>query len=333
MTRHTRVSRRDFLASGAAAAACFAAAPARAQQDFPSKPVRLIVGFAPGGSTDTLARLIAPFLSDNLGKPVLIENRSGGNGNLAAETVVRAPADGHTLTLSNTSLIVSAPHAYPNMSVDPVRGLKHITMIAEGRHVMLCNPELAGRSLADIVAMSKAAPDRMIHASTGAGSTNSIGFELFQLRTGSRFKTVHYRGTGPIINDMLANQVHLTIASEAAAEPYIASGRLGAVMIMAKARVPHLPNVPSSAELGVLDVDRITFWNGLHAATDTPEPIVRRLEGAIRTILANPELRGKMENLRLSIVGDSPDQFTARVLADYALYGELFKAANIKIEQ
>jgi tripartite-type tricarboxylate transporter receptor subunit TctC len=326
-------SRRKFLTMSAGLGAGLALPSLGQAQTFPSRPLRFVVGFAPGGSTDTLARLFAPFMAEKLSQPILVENRSGANGNLATETVARAPADGHTLKFSNGSLIVSAPHAYPNMSVDPIADLVHVTMLAEGRHVMLTSPALAGKSLAEVIALSKRDPGKMIHASTGAGSTNSIAYELFALRTGAAMTTVHYRGTGPIINDLLANQVHLTIASEAAAEPYITSGRLGALFIMAKERVAHLPNVPSSLELGINDIHQITFWNGLHVARGTPEPIVRRIQELSADVLTIPALRERMDVLRLTPVGDSTESFTARVRSDYQLYGDLFKAANIRVEQ
>ncbi|MDI6028802.1 tripartite tricarboxylate transporter substrate binding protein [Corticibacterium sp. UT-5YL-CI-8] len=275
---------------------------------------------------------MAPFLSKKFGQPVLVENRPGGNGTIAHEAVLRADPDGHAATFSNTSLIVAAPHVFSDIQVDPVKSFTHVTMVAEGRHVMLSNPSLQGKSLAEIVQMSKDKPGTMIHASTGAGSTNSVAFELFQMRTGANFTTAQYKGTGPIMTDMLADQVHLTIAAESSAEPFITSGRLGAVMIMAKERVSHLPDLPSSAELGVADLDRITFWNGIHVSAATPADVVKMWRDTIAEVLTDKELAEKMAALRLTTVGDTTEHFTDRVQHDYAFYGELFKAANIKPE-
>jgi len=332
MTSDTRISRRRLLVASAGLASA-AAFPRRvAAQQYPSRPLRLILGFPPGGGTDAFARLLAPSLSEKFGQPVIVENKTGANGNLATEYVAKSAADGYTLLISTSSAMVAAPHAFKNMPVDPIKDLTHISMCTESDFCIVSNPGLPAKTFDEFVALAKREPGKIIHAAPGIGSVNQIGGELLAIRTGISLKTAQYRGSGPIITDMLADQVNMTVMSVGLAEPYVSSGRLNALLVMSKERAPQLPNVPSSVELGIKDLDQVTFWVGLHAPKKTPDPIISRLHATLVEALAGNALRDRMITTGLKPVGSAPPAFMARLDSDLKLYGEIFRAANIQPE-
>ena len=206
-------------------------------------------------------------------------------------------------------------------------------MAVESEFILITNPMLEAKNWNDFVAFAKKNPGKIVHASPGIGSANHIAAELLSLRTGIQMNTVHYRGSGPIMTDLLANQVNLTIASTGLAEPYIKSGRVGALMVMGKQRLPQLPNIPTSAELGIKDLDQITFWLSLHGPKGTPKPVVDKVYEALVAAYKVDALREKIIATGQRPVASTPDAFRARIESDLKLYGEIFKAANIKIEQ
>jgi tripartite-type tricarboxylate transporter receptor subunit TctC len=206
-------------------------------------------------------------------------------------------------------------------------------MAVESEFILITNPALEAKKYDDFLALAKKNPGKIVHATPGIGSANHIAAELLSLRTGIKMNTVHYRGSGPIMTDLLANQVNLTIASTALAEPYIKSGRVGALMVIGKKRLPQLPELPASAELGISDLDQITFWLSLHAPKGTPKPVVDKVHEALVAAHKVDALRDKIIATGQRPVASTPEAFTARIETDLKLYGEIFKAANIKIEQ
>jgi tripartite-type tricarboxylate transporter receptor subunit TctC len=303
-----------------------------AAQDYPSRPMRLIVGFPPGGGTDVFARLLAPHLAEQLGQPIAVENRSGVNGGLATEHVARSAPDEHTLMISTSSVMGTGPHAFPNSPVHPVRDLGHVTMLAESSYFLVTNPGLQAKSFADFIAAAKAAPGRYVFASQGIGSAGHITAELLQLQYGISIKIAQYRGGGAVVTDLLADQVHLSIFSAQMSESYFNSGRLGALAIMAKARSPGSPNVPASTELGAKSLDQITYWAGLHVPKGTPEAVITRLHKAVTESFKNPAFQERMAAAGLTPIASAPADFVTRMESDLEMYGAIFKAANIKVE-
>ena len=310
----------------------FALPSASVAQTFPSRPIKLLVGFAPGGSTDAIARLLAPLLAEKLGQPVIVETKSGAAGNLATELLAKSPPDGHTLMVSAGSQIVVSPHAYPNMPVDPVKDLAHIGMICEGEFLVLINPALPASSVDDFVALSKRQPGSMRYGSPGAGGILHVAAELFRLRSGADISAVHYRGTGPILTDLLANQVQMTVASISVAEPYIKSARLRGLVLMAKERSPQLPDLPTSLERGLTDMEQVTLWLGLHAPKGTPAPALNKLREALTGSLQADVLKERMAAAGLTPTFDTPESFNTRIVSDLRLYGEIVRAAKIEGE-
>ncbi len=325
-------SRRQVLGRVAGLAAAAVLPSGAGAQDYPTSPVRIVVGFPPGGGADAYARLLAPYLSDRLGQPIVIENKTGANGNLATDFVAKARPDGHTLLLSTSSAVVAAPHATPRMPAHPVRDLAHITMAVESEFVLITSPGLEAKTYPDFIALARKSASSIIHATPGIGSANHIAGELLSLRTGIKMITAHYRGSGQLMPDLLANQVHLTIASVGLAEPYIKSGRVGALMVMGKQRLAQLPGVPTSAELGIKDLDQITFWLSLHAPKNTPRPIIVKAHEALVAAYKVDAFREKVIASGQRPVASSPQAFAERIESDLGLYAEIFRSANIKID-
>lgn len=329
----SRPTRRQVLGHAAGLAAAAALPVQGHAQDYPSAPIRMVVGFPPGGGADAFGRMLAPYLSEKLGQPIIIENRSGANGNLATVYVAKAPPDGYTLLLATSSEIVAAPHATPKMAAHPVRDLTPISMAVESEFILLTNPGLPAKTYQDFAADARKSPQPLIHATPGIGSANHIAGELLSLRTGIKLLTAHYRGSSPLMLDLLANRVDLTFASVGLAEPYIKSGRVGALMVMGKQRLPQFPNLPTSLELGLKDLDRISFWLSLHAPKATPKPIVNKIYEALQAIYKNEDFEEKVAAGGLRPVGSSPQASAERIEADLKLYGDIFKTAGIKLDQ
>jgi tripartite-type tricarboxylate transporter receptor subunit TctC len=329
----SRNLRRRLLGMAAVAASALALPMVAGAQAYPSSPIRIIVGFPPGGGADAFARLLAPYLSEKLGQPIAVENKTGANGNVATEFVSRSKPDGYTLLLSTSSAVVAAPHAFPNLSAHPQRDLTPISMAVESEFVLITNPSLEAKTYKDFIALAQKSPGKLIHASPGIGSANHIAAELLSLRAGIKMNTVHYRGAGPIITDLLANQVNMTMTSMSVAEQYIKTGRAGAVLVLGKNRLPQIPDVPTSAELGIKDVDQITFWLSLHGPKGLPKPIVDKVHEALVAAFQVDAFREKVLATGNRPVASKPEAFAARIESDLKLYGDIFKAANIKIEQ
>ena len=334
---HRPINRRRFLGMATratAAAVALAATSSFAQPTpaFPTKPIRIVVGFSPGGGADAFARLVGTYLEAKLGQPIVIENRAGANGKIANDYVASQPADGYTLLLSTSSATVVAPYAWPDMKVHPVRDLAPITLACESEFVLITNPSLEAKTFAEFVALAKKKPGEIVHGSPGLGSANHVAGELLQLRTGIAMNTIHYRGSAPIMTELLANRVNMTIASAGLAQPYIESKRVGALMAMSSKRLPTLPNIPTSVELGVKDLDQIKFWLSLHAPKGTPKPVVDRIHDALLAAYKVDTLKAKMAEQGLKPVANTPVEFSARMESELKLYGDIFKKANIKVE-
>ena len=341
------MNRREFLAlatraTGAAGAAAATialgttllttSAFAQPAPAYPTKPIRLIIGFSAGGGADAFARLVGPHLEAKLGQPVVIDNRAGANGKIANDYVASQPGDGYTLLLSTSSATVVAPYAWADMKVHPVHDLAPITLACESEFVLITNPSLEAKTFAEFVALAKKKPGEIVHGSPGLGSANHVAGELLQLRTGISMNTIHYKGSAPIMTEILANRVNLTIASAGLAQPYIESKRVGALMAMSKERLPTLPNIPSSVELGVKDLDQIKFWLSLHAPKSTPKPVIDRVREALVEVFKIDAVKTKMAEQGLKPVANTSTEFTARMESELKLYGDIFKKANIKVE-
>lgn len=323
------ITRRQFLGSAAAGAATFAMAGLALARKWPTGPINLVLGFPAGGGLDAYVRLLSPFLSEKLGEQILVENRTGANGNIATENVIRAKPDGHTLLFSTASAMAAASYAFPDLSFNPIEDLNHITLATQSSYVLLGSKELKANTWPEFVELAKSEPGKLVHACAGVGSVNHLLGELLSIRAGIKLNTVQYKGGAPAMTDLLANQAQLTFISVGQAEPYVKSGQLKAILNCAPARAKQLPDVAASTEFGIADVDQMSFWISASAPKNTPAEIVNRIQQAIVDCYKNKDLTDRMATAGLEPVGSTPAEFTAKLKADHDLYGRIIKAASL----
>lgn len=330
MTMH-QDSRRALLRNAGLAAAALALPTQGWSQDYPSKPVRLNVGFSAGGLTDVLARLTATSLGDKLGQPVIIENKTGAAGNLATEFVSKAPADGYNLLFSSVGQIVVSPHTYTGMRVDPQADLSHLSMIGEGDLILTVNTQVPAQTIQEFIALVRKHPEKMFYADSGAGGNLHLYMEYFNLLAGLKMTGVHYRGTAQLMPDFLGNQVQMSLNAYPAIEPYLQQGKLRALMVVGRQREAKLPHVPTCAEVGLQPLEVCTNWFGLHAPKTLPQPLRQKLRDALVEALKTEALKAGLALQSIRPVGDTPAAFTARIASDYEVFAKVAKAARIQV--
>jgi len=270
------------------------AAAARAQGAFPSRPITIVVPGAPGGGGDFTARLVADDLGRTLGQPAVVDNRPGAGGNIAAAHVARAQPDGHTLLLAYSGTHVANPALFPNLAWDPIKSFTPVALLITAPQVIVVNRQVPAQTLAEFIAHVKANPGKINYASSGTGTLQHIGSELLAHRTGIRMVHVPYKGAGAAMSDLLSGHIQLLITTPPAVVAHIRSGALRPLAIAGKTRHPMLPQVPTSAEAGVKDVE-LDAWFGLYAPAGTPAPAVAQLADAIEKIVAAEAFRRRAQ--------------------------------------
>ena len=304
------------------------AAPAVSQQ-FPSRPVRFVVPFAPGGSTDTLARTIGTRLADALGQQVVVDNRSGGNGNIGMEIVARSPADGHTIVLGYIANLAIAPSLYDKMPYDPVKDFAPITQPASSPNVLTAHPSVQAKSLKELIALAKANPAKLSFASTGVASVGHLTGELINSLAGVRMTHVPYKGSGQAVTDILGRHVQLMFSGFSSTLAHIKSGKLRALAVTGAKRSPALADVPTIAEQGFPGVEA-TAWYGVLAPAGTPKPVITRLHGDLVNILKQPDVVQRLDGLGFEIVASTPDQFGAYIRSEIKKWAKVVKASGAR---
>ena len=312
-----------------AAATLLAIAPTVSAQDYPTKPIRVIVPFAPGGGSDFIARFMAQRLSGLLGKPFVIENKPGAGGNLGTEQGVRAAADGYTLTLIASSYTVNP--AIHKLNFDPVNEVTPIIQLSRGPLLVLVNPSLGASTLQDLIAMAKKKPGEIMYASSGQGSIIHAATELFNLKAGIKMIHVPYRGTGPALTDTLAGQTQVFFSSAATALPHVQSGTLRALAVTTAKRLPALPNVPTVAEAGLPGYE-VDLWHGLIAPKGLPRTIVDKINKAANESLTLKDTAEKLATDGVAPAGGTPEQFAATIRKEIELWKKLAADGLIKAE-
>jgi len=312
-----------------AAATLLAIAPTVSAQDYPTKPIRVIVPFAPGGGSDFIARFMAQRLSGLLGKPFVIENKPGAGGNLGTEQGVRAAADGYTLTLIASSYTVNP--AIHKLNFDPVNEVTPIIQLSRGPLLVLVNPSLGASTLQDLIAMAKKKPGEIMYASSGQGSIIHAATELFNLKAGIKMIHVPYRGTGPALTDTLAGQTQVFFSSAATALPHVQSGTLKALAVTTAKRLPALPNVPTVAEAGLPGYE-VDLWHGLIAPKGLPRTIVDKINKAANESLTLKDTAEKLATDGVAPAGGTPEQFMATIRKEIDLWKKLAADGVIKAE-
>ena len=305
--------------------------PAAHAQQYPTRPVRFVVPFAPGGSTDTLARTIGVKLAEAVGQQVVVDNRPGGNGDLGMMIAAQAPADGHTLLLGYIANLAIAPSLNPKMPYDPVKDYAPITQIATSPNVMTANAGVPAKSLKELVALAKAKPGAVNFASTGVASVGHLTGELLNTLAGMKMTHVPYKGGGAAIIGLLSGEVQVMFTGFSAAMPHIKSGKIRSLAVTGAKRSPALADVPTIAEQGFPGVEA-TAWYGVLAPAGTPRPVVTRLHGEIVRILKLPDVTQRLGNLGFEIVGSTPEHFASYIKTEIRKWEKVVKASGAKPE-
>jgi tripartite-type tricarboxylate transporter receptor subunit TctC len=299
---------------------------------FPTKPVKIIVAFPPGGGTDIVARLLASRLGEAWGQAVIVENRAGASGTVGTEAAARAEADGHTLFMATMGNMTANQHLYPKMTVDPLRAFAPITKVVDVHFVFLANPALPAKGVHELIELAKKRPGEIAYSSSGPGGAPHLAMELFKRRAGVDLQHVPYKGSGPSFNDLIGGRVMLTMDSLVQSLPHIRAGRLKALAVLGPRRTALLPEVPTIAESG-LPGYALANWFGLLAPAATPKQVLVQLSGDVLKILKQEDLQKKIADLGADVVGNSAEEFRAAMRAESAQWAEVIKAAGIRVEE
>jgi tripartite-type tricarboxylate transporter receptor subunit TctC len=335
----TPQSRKRALAANLAAAVlCFATAwlatPASAQGAYPTKPIRLVVPFTPGGVTDTSGRLIAEQLSKRLGQQVIVDNRPGASGNIGTQLVAAAEPDGYTLLLGFDGTLVINPHVFEKVPFNAPRDFAPIGKIGDAILILVAHPSVYATSLRDVIGLSKSKPEGLSYGTSGTGGTPHIGGELLKQRTGANLVHVPYKGGGQALTDVLGGNIPLVYTAVAGAQAHVKSGKLRAIAVSSAQRSKSLPDVPTFIESGIAGLNdfEINSWVGLLAPAKTPKAVMDRLTTELNAVLTDPETRDRLNTMGISAAPGSADSFGDEIKRDLARYGQVVRAAGIKAE-
>jgi tripartite-type tricarboxylate transporter receptor subunit TctC len=305
-------------------------APAAAQQ-YPTRPIRFVLGFAPGGASDTMARVVATRLSKNLGQPVVIDNRAGAGGNIAAEIVARSAPNGYTMLLGNNGILAVNVSLYPKLAFDPVKDFAPVVLVASQPNVLVVHPGVAAGSVKELVALAKAKPGQLNYASPGGGTTGHLAGELFKRMAGVSYTIVPFKGGGPAALAMLSGETQFTFATALSVQPHIKSGKLRALAVTTATRSASFPDLPTVAEAGVPGFDAIT-WHGVVVPVRTPQPVIARLNGEFNKLLQTADMRERLKALGSDIVGGAPKQLTEYMRVEIPRWAKVIKESGAKAE-
>lgn len=302
---------------------------AAAAQPFPSKPVRIVVPFSPGGVADSSARVISEKLGARLGQSVVVENRPGASGNIGTQQVAASAPDGYTLLLGFDGTMVVNPHVYAKLPFDTLRDFAPVTKLGDATLILVAHPSVAAKDLREFLAIAKT--QNFSYGSAGTGSTPHLAGELLAQRTGIALTHVPYKGGGQAMGDVVGGQIPLVFTAIATAQQFVRSGKLKGLGVSSARRSGSLPDVPTFVESG-LDGFVVDSWVGILAPAKTPPPVVARLQKDIASVLAEPETRERYATLGIEPVANAPEQFAEQIRADLARWEKVVKQAGIRIE-
>jgi tripartite-type tricarboxylate transporter receptor subunit TctC len=309
------------------------ALPARAQDDaksYPNRPIHIVVGNAAGGGIDTIIRLIQPQLAERLGQPVVIDNRPGGSNIVAVQSVTRAAPDGYTLLAGSAGMLTINPAVFANLPYDPMRDLAPISIICSYPLLLMVNSEAPVKSVSELIAYSKANPDKA--NAGGTGSVYQLATKLFEMRTGIKPQFISYRSHNESLIGLMRGDTLIAIVDAAPAAGALKDGRARALAVLASQRLPNYPDVPTIGEAGVKDME-FELWTGLLAPAGTPDGIVRKIQDAVIEIVKSDDMRQKMTNLELLPVGGSASDYGRRIGREIALWADVVKTGGIEIQR
>ena len=318
------------LAAASISLALWVASPLALAQDFPTRPVTIVVGYTPGATSDLVARTIGERLNAAWGQPVIVDNRSGVGGNIAAAYVARAAADGYTLMIGTDAMMTTNGYLYRNTPFDPVKDFAPISYAGANIICLAVHADFPASSVADVIAYAKANPGKLNYGSSGTGSPHHLADELLRQKTGIDIVHVPYRGGGVTINDLIGGHIKLAFLSLSTAVPHLGSGKIRILAVVEKARYAAMPDVPTIGE--TVPGFEMPSWIGIFAPAGTPAPLIGRLNAAIGKVLTTPEVKDKLAALGLAAAPSTPGELAEIVKSGLASRGELIKAANIQPE-
>lgn len=304
---------------------------ALAQGSWPSKPIRLVVTFPPGGSSDAAARIVAPRLAERLGQPVIVDNRPGAGGGIGLDIVAKAPGDGYTIVLASAGGLTANPSLYKQLPYDPTRDFAPITLFGTSPFVLLANPSLPVSNVADLLKLAKAQPGRLSYASGGNGTAMHLSGELLKSMAQVRIVHIPYRGSNPALMAVMGGETQLAIADITTAAAQIKSGRVKAVGVLSKARSPLAPEIPTLSESGLPGYDA-AGWFGILAPAATPAPIVQRLNAEITAVLRSPEVRERFATAGLEPLPSTPEEMSALMKSEAVKWSRVIRESGASVD-
>jgi len=315
----------------AALALYFAISGGAHAQTYPSKPILLIVPFAPGGSSELLSRLVGQKLTESLGQQVVVENRPGGAGNIAMETVAHARPDGYTLILGHIGTLAVNPAMFAKLPYDPIKDFAPVSLIAAVPNIVAVHPQVPAKNLKELLELARAKPGSINYGSAGNGSAGHLAFEYLKQVSKTDFVHVPYKGTGPMMTDLIAGQTQATFTGAPPLIPQIKQGKLRALAVGSAKRIPSLPDVPTVAESGFPGFETAQ-WYGILAPAATPPELVKKLSAEIAKALKRPEVHDRLAADGTVVIGSTPEEFAAHIRKEMAHWGEVVKQAKIRAE-
>ncbi len=300
-------------------------------QDYPTKPIRIVVPFSPGGVADNSARVVADSLGARLGQQVLVENRPGASGNIGTQAVAQAAPDGYTLLLGFDGTMVINPHVFPKIPFDTLKDFAPVTKLGDATLILVAHPSVPAKNLAEFIAHAKARAGPFAYGTSGTGGTPHLAGELLKLRTGIALEHVPYKGGGQAITDAVGGQIPLVFTAIATAQQYVRAGRLVGLGVPGATRSAALPDVPTFAESGLPGFD-VSSWTGIFAPASTPRPVIDKLQRELAAVLRTAFVRERYAVLGIEPVGNSPQEFGDQVRADLARWEKVVRAANVRLE-
>ena len=321
------VLRRFCWVIGFAVAACAAASPAVAQ-NFPNRPIRIVVPFAAGGAVDTVGRIVAAKMSEHLGQPVIVENRTGAGGNIGADAVAKSPPDGYTLLLTTSGHAIT-PALYRTVPYDAVKDFTPVSQVLATTFVLVSSPKLPVTSIAEVVALAKSKPGSLNYGSSGLGAPLHLAMEVFKHSAGIEVQHIPYRGDAPVNAALMAGEIQLAVVPQSTGLPFIKAGSIRPLGVTGTKRSPVLPEVPTIAEAGVTGLE-VRSWNGLFAPAATPRETILIIQKAVTTSMHSAEVRDRILAMGQDPIGNTPEEFDALFKADLVRFAKVVEQAKIQ---